>query len=162
LTAVAAWGGIVVFVGPTFDFLMGNTTEPWVWNQNHATLHFAPGVAGMLGGLLLLAATTRGMERLGGLIALATGVWFVIGPSLEPLWQSSVGSADAIGASGSTTMRVLEAIGYQYGTGAVMVMLAAFALGLLATAPAVVAPAPAQETAPRRRRPRLFRHVSHV
>jgi hypothetical protein len=165
LVGVAAWGGIVAYVGPTFDFDMGNTMKPWVWNQSHWTLHLAPGVVGVVGGLLMLAATRRAPEALGAFMALVSGAWFIVGPTLEPLWQHG-GPSATIGASGSTTLRVLEGIGYQYGTGAVMVMLSAFALGLLALAP-VSSTAAAPDTATTGitpgPRPRLSRHhASHA
>lgn len=97
------------------------------------------------------------------MLALASGIWFLIGPTLEPLWHSDGGSTAALaGSSGSTAQRVLEGIGYHYGVGAVMVMLAAFVLGMLALAPAAVrqmAPPPTQEP----RRPRIsFRRASHA
>jgi hypothetical protein len=134
---VAAWGGIVAFVGPTFDFDMGDTSRAWVWNQSHALLHAAPGVVGVVGGFLMLIAMPWALARLGALLALASGAWFVIGPTVEPLWRESASAtAGPLGSSGTTLHRVLEGIGYQYGTGVVLVMLAAFALGLLAPAPA--------------------------
>lgn len=165
LIGVAAWGGIVAFAGPTFDFTMGQTTTAWAWNQSHATLHFAPGLAGVLGGLLMLSARRWALERLGALLVLVSGIWFLIGPTLEPLWHSgSLSTSGPLGSSGSTTMRVLEGIGYQYGTGAVMSILSAFALGLLALAPAAVAAnEPAASTGEQRRARRFsFRHASHA
>lgn len=140
LMAVAAWGGVVAFVGPTFDFEFGDATRAWVWSQSHALLYVAPGAVGLLGGFLLLATARWALERLGALLALGSGVWFLIGPTVEPLWRNDT-ARETIGTQGSTTLRVLEGIGYHYGTGAVLVMLAAFALGLLALAPATSAAA---------------------
>jgi hypothetical protein len=160
LLATAAWGGVVAFVGPTFDFVTGSTTSAWVWNQSHATLHFAPGLVGIFGAVLMLAAATRGRQRLGALLTLTAGAWFVLGPSLEPLWQSS--APGALETSGSRVMRALEAVGYQYGTGALMMMLAAFSLGLLARAAPVPDPAQAAAPARTRRRRVSLRHVSHA
>ena len=157
---VAAWGGIVAFAGPSFQFYMGNTAA-WTWTQSRATLHFAPAIAGILGGLLLLIGATRPIQQLGSLLGITAGIWFVIGPSLEPLWTSSSGGSMRMGHIGgsmamggaqmqSKTMQALEAVGYHYGTGAVLATLAAIALGLLAAAPALVA---ARESAvPRRER----------
>jgi hypothetical protein len=141
---VAAWGGIVAYAGPTFDFTMGNTAA-WTWTQGRATLHFAPALAGILGGLLLLVGRTRPIQQLGSLLGVTAGIWFVIGPSLEPLWTSgsggsmSMGHSMSMGGMQSETKQALEAIGYHYGTGAVLATLAAIALGLLVAAPAVVA-----------------------
>jgi hypothetical protein len=164
LMGIAAWGGLVAFVGPTFDFTIGDTRNAWVWNESHATLHFAPAIVGMLGGLVMLMATRWARERLGALLALTSGVWFLIGPTLEPLWNSGGAStAGLIGSSGTMTQRVLEGIGYHYGTGAAMVMLSAFALGLLALAPATAAQAAAEPAPHERRRRRLsFRHPTHA
>ena len=145
---VAAWGGIVAYAGPSFHFYMGNTAA-WAWTESRATLHFAPAIAGILGGLLLLIGRTRPMQQLGSLLGITAGIWFVIGPSLEPLWTSSSGGSMAMGHMGastgmgahmqSKTMQALEAIGYHYGTGVVLATLAALALGLLAAASAVAA-----------------------
>jgi len=142
IVLVAALGGIVPFVGPTFDFDLGDTTRSWVWNENHWTLYAAPGVVGVAGGVLLILATPCALARLGAVLALVSGAWFVVGPTLEPLWRSNdVGTSGLIGPSGSTLHRVQEAIGYHYGTGVVLVMLASFALGLLALAPRAIAAA---------------------
>jgi hypothetical protein len=170
LVGIAAWGGVVAFVGPTFDFRIRNVMNSWIWNENHAALYFAPGLVGVVGGLLILTATRRAPARLGGLLALVSGSWFLIGPTLEPLWRSaSMSASGTIGASGSTGFRALEGIGYHYGTGAVMVALSMFALGLLAsapvTAPAAVEPettAPTVAPAPPGPRPFARRHPTHA
>lgn len=142
LALVAAWGGIVAFAGPTFDFDMGDTTRAWVWNQNHWTLYAAPGVVGVIGGVLLLVGTPWSLARLGALLGLVSGAWFALGPTLEPLWRSGgAGTSGLVGPNGSTLHRVLEGVGYHYGTGVVLIMLASFALGLLAFAPRAVAAA---------------------
>jgi len=73
LVCVGAWGGVVAFVGPTFSFETGATTTAWVWNQTHATLYLAPGVAAMVGGLLLIGASGWASERLGAFLALIGG-----------------------------------------------------------------------------------------
>lgn len=161
---VAAWGGIVAFAGPSFHFYMGNTAA-WTWTESRATLHFAPAIAGILGGLLLLIGATRPIQQLGSLLGITAGIWFVIGPSLEPLWTSSGGGSMGMGGTmamggshmQSKTMQALEAIGYHYGTGVVLATLAAIALGLLVAAPALLATG--EPTRPRgersRFRPRL-------
>lgn len=149
LLLAAAWGGVVAYVGPTFDFDLGNTTRAWVWNQNHWTLHAAPALVGIVGGALLMVGTPWALGRLGAVLGLVSGAWFVVGPTLEPLWHSSgAGTSGLIGPSGSMLHRVLEGIGYHYGTGVVIVMLASFALGLLAFAPRAVAAARPVEAQP--------------
>jgi hypothetical protein len=162
MMCVAAWGGVVAFAGPSFDFVIEPTTKSWVWNEAHATLYVAPAVAGVVGALLVLGGPTYAVQRLGALLGVASGIWFVIGPSVEPLWHSSSIAAATVGPSGSTTMRVLEAIGYHFGTGVVMAALAAFALGLC-TPPSPDLPRPATSGSPADRQRRFsFRHISHV
>lgn len=163
VTCLGIWGGIVAFVGPTFDFDVRGTGKAWVWDQGHATLSVAPAVGAMVGGLLMMAAAGWAVERLGALLALIGGAWFVVGPSLQPLWNPDglIGSGSGtLGASGSPSHRALEAIGYFYGTGALIVALAAAALGLLAVAEARAAVAQTR-TGRKRIRP-SFRHPSHA
>jgi hypothetical protein len=142
---VSVWGGIVAFVGPTFDFDTGTTTRAWVWTQSHWTLGLAPAVLGIVGGLMIAMPRRRAVERLGAVFALIAGAWFVLGPTLEPLWQQGgITTSGSDGITQSRLIRVLEGIGYHYGTGTVLMLLGAFALGLLATAPArAAATAPA-------------------
>src|SRR5437763_16967192 len=96
---VAAWGGIVAFVGPSFNYEIAGTHDPWVWNRSHAILHVAPGAVGVVGGMLMLSAIPWALERLGAMLALAAGVWFVIGPTLEPLWGAHGASTAALDGS---------------------------------------------------------------
>jgi hypothetical protein len=165
LVCVGVWGGIVAFVGPTFSFETRGTLTAWVWNQSHAVLFLVPSVGAILGGLLLMGSTRWVAERMGAFLALLSGIWFVIAPSLEPLWNTnSVNGSGSLGVSGSNTIRALETIGYSYGTGAAIVLLASFALGLLALVPALVQlsqPAGGPGTEPATART-TFRHASHA
>lgn len=138
IAGVAAWGGVIAYVGPTFDFDLGSTSSAWVWSRSHTTLHLAPGICGLVGGLLLLLGGLR-TARVGAVLGIVSGAWFLIGPTVEPLWQPNGDTTGATGTTGSTTMRVLEGIGYHYGTGLVLVLLSALALGLLARTKAVEA-----------------------
>ncbi len=126
--ALGLWGALIPFVGPTFGYGMGGA-EAWDWTESRATLHLAPGIAAALGGGLLLTGRGRAAQLWGALVALAGGIWFVVAPSLHPLW------ADASGGmmmhSGSATSSALSALGYHYGTGALITAGAAYALGVL-------------------------------
>jgi hypothetical protein len=147
---VAAWGGIVPFVGPTFDFDMGGTTRAWVWTQSHWTLHLTPAVVGIVGGLLIMFTHGRAGRVAGALLTILAGVWFVIGPTLAPLWQhSGITTGGSVGPTGTRTVRVLEGIGYHYGTGVVLMLLGTMALAFLPSRTAVEpAPLPAVEDQP--------------
>jgi len=62
---VSVWGGLVAFVGPTFDFDTGTTTRAWMWTQSHWTLGVAPAALGILGGLMIAMPGRVAVERLG-------------------------------------------------------------------------------------------------
>jgi hypothetical protein len=46
---VSAWGGIVPYVGPLFNY-SGDGSEAWHWNLAHAVLALAPGTLGFFWG----------------------------------------------------------------------------------------------------------------
>src|SRR3954447_23635648 len=79
LILLGAWGGIVAYVGPRFDYRM-DSGPAWDWTTAHWQLHAAPGGAVVLGGLLLLLATPRAVARLGAVLAILGGMWLVVGP----------------------------------------------------------------------------------
>jgi hypothetical protein len=127
---VSAWGGIVPFVGPTFGFSADGASS-WHWNLAHAALGLAPGAVGFLFGLSLLvpSVSTVGRRRIGlslaGLLAVASGAWFAIGPLAWPV----LSSANTYFVSASS-MRMLEySIGYSLGPGLILAMAGAFAWG---------------------------------
>ena len=92
-----------------------------------------PGAAAVLGGLIMLYSVRRASASFGALLALAGGLWFVVGPTLSMLWNHGViATGPAYGAKGT---RVLEWIGFFYGTGALITLLASYGLGFLAALP---------------------------
>lgn len=136
---VGAWGALIPFAGPSFGYGMGSS-QAWAWTESHVTLHLLPGLAAIIGGLLL-ASTARTRQAGGALIALLGGVWFVIGPSLHPLWADTVQSmSGGMMHAGSAMSSALSALGYHYGTGALIIVAGAYALGVLATASHTAAP----------------------
>ena len=126
------WGALIPFVGPYFDYQIG-TTSTWDWSSDRLWLSVLPGAAAVLGGLIMLYSTKRSTASFGGLLALAGGLWFVIGPSVSMLWNDGVPATGA--AIGDTGTRVLEWIGFYYGTGALITLFSAYGLGFLAALP---------------------------
>lgn len=115
LVLLGAFGLIIPFVGPLFDFGMG--PEPaWVLTTSRLVRHVIPGVAVILGGLLLFSRATRG---LGVALAVVGGTWMTIAPVV--LGRVSGGPPALID--------VLRPLTYHYGTGLLITALAAFALG---------------------------------
>jgi hypothetical protein len=136
---LGAWGAVVPFVGPYFDYSFG-TNATWQYTSDRLWLNILPGAAALLGGLLILLAARRSAGVLGGWLALTAGAWFVIGPAVSLTWEQAAGP---IGKPlFGSTRQMLELLGYFYGLGALVVALSAFAIGRFAPrARAVAAPA---------------------
>jgi hypothetical protein len=158
ILVLGAWGGLIPFVGPYFDYQIG-AGGAWTWTSNRLFLDVIPGVAAMLGGLMLITGTTRASTRLGGWIALAAGIWFVTGPTVSMLWEN--GRLGTGAATGSTGVRVLEWLGFFYATGVLIAALAGYAIGMLTGRPVTAeAAVPSAERPASRdvgRRPSRFR-----
>ncbi|HEY6623702.1 MAG TPA: hypothetical protein VIX85_07715 [Acidimicrobiales bacterium] len=127
---VSAWGGIVAFVGPTFGFSADGSAS-WHWELSHAVLALIPGALGCLAGLTFMAPVNAAVTRrrlslsTAGIIGIASGAWFVIGPLAWPVLVTT--HAYFVGG---TPMRVLEyQLGYALGPGLILVMCSAFAVG---------------------------------
>ncbi|MGI8433237.1 MAG: hypothetical protein ACR2LE_00620 [Nocardioidaceae bacterium] len=123
------WGALVPLIGPSFGYRMGSA-QAQIWSESTVTLHLVPGVAAVLGALLIMRGR-HAIQTLGALLATAGGIWFVIAPSMHPLW-SDPGMSGMSGMSGSAMSTALSALGYHYGTGALVTVAAAYALGALA------------------------------
>jgi hypothetical protein len=135
LVVLGLWGGLVPFIGPYFHYSFGSTAT-WHFTTNRLWLDVLPGIAVVLGGLGLMRAGHRVSGSTASWIAIAGGAWFAVGPAVSLLWEHSPGP---IGAPlYGSTRRMLELVGYFYGLGALIVALAAFALGRFVTKPALV------------------------
>src|SRR3954454_5510425 len=167
IVVLGAWGAIVPFIGPSFNLTIGpdatfHMTDGRLW------LSLIPGVVAVVGGLLVLFSTHRAPAILGAQLALAAGVWFVVGPVLSQLWSSAPGALGQAGfAAGDEGRRVLEAIAYFYGVGAAITAFAGLALGRLTLRAArdvdVATPVAAEEPAePRIRTGRFDREPAPV
>src|SRR4051794_10284846 len=131
LVALGAWGAIVPFIGPSFNLTIGPDTT-FDMTQGRLWLSLLPGVVAALGGLMLLFSANRATAILGAQMALAAGVWFIVGPTLSQLWSDAPGALGQAGyAAGDEGRRVLEAMAYFYGVGAAITAFAALALGRL-------------------------------
>jgi hypothetical protein len=128
LIILGLWGALIPFIGPYFTYSY-QTDQTWVWSAARFWLEVLPGAVAVIGGILLLIAANRIAGSLGGWLAAAAGTWFVIGQSLSAVLRiGSVGEPLSTGDGG----RAVEQLGYFYGLGALILFLAAFALGRLA------------------------------
>jgi hypothetical protein len=127
LILLGAWGALIPFVGPYFDFAFTPDQE-WTWTTARGWLEVLPGAATVLGGLLLMSSRNRATAMFGGWLTVIAGAWFVIGRALAgPLGLGDAGAPVAT----TETMRVWLELTYFYGLGALIVFLGAVALGRL-------------------------------
>ena len=117
--------------GPPFDY-SGDGSASWHWNLAHAVLAVAPGIAGVLLGLFVIAES-RGVVVGRGRLSLATagmllmvcGAWFAVGPLAWPVISNGCRYFVA-----TTHLRVLAyEVGYSIGTGLILVVCGAFVDG---------------------------------
>ena len=127
LILLGAWGALIPFVGPYFDFAYTPATA-WDLTNGRLLLEVLPGVGAALGGLLVLGSANRAAAALGSGLAALSGAWFVVGIPMSAIWGSpTVGEP-----VGNTTRQILEYVAFFGGLGVVIVFLAAFALGRFA------------------------------
>jgi hypothetical protein len=154
LMVLGAWVFLAPLVGPYFSFGF-DTSSKWRFTSDHWLLSLAPGIA-LFGAGLLMTVRSRAIGWLAGLIAVAAGVWLVIGPTLHPTWSSHA----FVPLPGSDWKTAGRWIADFYGAGALAIYLGAQAQGLLerrgvretARPPATHRdrPTPVQEAPPRR------------
>lgn len=128
------WGAIIPFVGPYFGYAY-TPDKAWTYTTGRLWLEILPGVATLLGGLLMMAARSRHVALFGSLLAIASGAWFALGNVFAPLWTSVAPAG--VPASTGTAMRVLEQIGFFGGLGIVIILLSAVVAGRVTAVPGV-------------------------
>src|SRR4051794_40218641 len=119
------WAAAVPLVGPYFDFGF-LTSEAWTFSEAAVTLSINPGLAAALAGFLLIRPL-RSAGGLGRLLLVLSAVWLLVGPSLYPIWSDEVLQPQA----DSDWKRALLWIGYFYGVGALLALLAGYVQGLV-------------------------------
>jgi hypothetical protein len=129
LLVLGAWAGIVPFIGPYLDFAYTPATNSaWHWTVVRGWFEVAPGAAAVAGGLLLLVGTNRAITIAGSWLGIAAGAWLIVGPSLAGVLDQTMGSPDP---ASTTNVQALEALFFFYGVGALILFVAAAALGRL-------------------------------
>ncbi|MBA3525271.1 MAG: hypothetical protein H0T85_12145 [Geodermatophilaceae bacterium] len=132
LLVLGLWGALVPFAGPSFGYGMGGTPA-WTWSESHLTLHLLPGLAAIVGGLIVLRGREQAQRLLGAVLAAAGGTWFLVAPTLHPLWApSAMGGMGSMDMGDSAMSSALSGLGYHYGTGALIALIGAYAVGALA------------------------------
>jgi hypothetical protein len=132
LMLLGAWGALVPFVGPYFGYAY-TPDKAWAYTSGKLWLSVLPGAAAFLGGLLVVFSDR--VAPTGAFLAVAGGIWFVIGQPVVALAKpgGSISPGSPVISHGAMfsapTMRFLEALGFYYGTGVVILFFAALSLG---------------------------------
>lgn len=121
------WAAMIPFIGPYFDYAFSNN-QAWFYTWERLVFDILPGAGAFIGGLILLTSANRATASFGGWLALASGIWLIVGITISGLWAA----LPAIGAPlGGHTRVALEYLGYFYGTGAIITALSGMAVGRL-------------------------------
>ena len=140
LILLGAWGALIPFVGPYFNFAYTPDTA-WAWTWGRFFLEIVPGLATVLGGLILMISAFRPVAMFGAALAAAGGAWFAVGSLLGPVWASYSTSGAAGGVpsaldpgqpAGGPLHMVAEHLTFFTALGVVIVFVAAVAFGRLA------------------------------
>lgn len=127
LILLGLWGGLIPFIGPRFG-LAYEAGSPWSVTNGRLWLELVPAAVTVLGGVGLLFSAHRAFGVFWSWVAALAGGWFLIGPAVSRLWNhGEPAMSNPVGPS--TAARVLEEIVFFSGLGAVIVFLAAVALG---------------------------------
>ena len=126
---LAAWAGIVAYVGPTFGFSADGSSS-WTWNELHTFGSLVPGAVGVLASLLILMSA-RQRHGLMSSVALGTrgfvlfvcGAWLTVAPIV---WPVIVGTYFH---TASPSMTLAYWMGYSSGPGVLLAGFGAFTMG---------------------------------
>ena len=130
LVLLGAWGGLVAFIGPYFHYAY-TPDKAWVYTTGRLWLEILPGVATVLGGLLVLGSARRHTAMFGAFLAALGGAWFVVGNLVSTLWNNGTPQAGVPAGTGLTRLAA-ENLGFFTGLGVLIVFFAALALGRFA------------------------------
>ena len=134
LILLGAWGALVPFVGPYFHYAY-TPDRTWAYTSGRLWLEVVPGVATVLGGLMVLMTRSRVWGCCGAFLAALAGAWFVVGAAVTAQFIKSgairpgVPVGTSAGAAASSLRQFLEGLGFFTGTGILIVFFAALALG---------------------------------
>jgi hypothetical protein len=125
LVLLGIWGALIPFVGPYFHYAY-TPDKAWDYTSGRLWLEILPGLAALVGGVLMLVSRLRPVVVLGAWLAAAGGAWFAVGGLVARKWTKIPSAGAPVGATGHM---VLEQIGFFIGLGVVIVFLAAAAMG---------------------------------
>jgi hypothetical protein len=125
LVLLGIWGALIPFIGPYFHYAY-TPDKTWDYTSGRLWLEILPGLAALVGGLLMLISKLRPVAVFGAWLAAAGGAWFAVGELVAKRWTKIPSAGTPVGGTGHI---VLEQIGFFIGLGVVIVFLAAAAMG---------------------------------
>lgn len=125
LVLLGIWGAIIPFVGPYFHYAY-TPDSSWAYTVERLWLEILPGVAAIIGGLVVLISGHRALAIFGAWLAAVAGAWFAVGNLVAVLWTTNAAVGSPVGGKHRV---LLEHIGFFTGLGVVIVFVAALALG---------------------------------
>lgn len=129
------WAALIPLIGPWFHYAFGNYSA-WHVTGSRIWLEIVPGAVAVIGGWLLLTSAHRTSGLLGGWLAVIAGAWLVVGIPVSLLWHHA---GNPVGApTGGHVRQAIELVGFFYGVGALIIALAAFAMGRYFSRPRLV------------------------
>ncbi len=155
------WGILIPFVGPYFHFGFG-PDKAWHFTTNRLWLDILPGLGALIAGATLALSANRLRGIAAGSLALACGIWLLIGPSISMVWAHGAPGVlnYAIGVPlGGHDRAAAELLACFYGLGMAISTLSTIAVRRFASAPTLALapastapPAPSLTTSTRRQR----------
>jgi hypothetical protein len=135
IVLLGLWGGLIPFIGPYFNYAM-HSDQTWHWFSDRFWLEVLPAAVTVAGGVIMIGGVRRLSTSFGAMLALAAGLWFIVGPNVSMLWNhGAITVGPPIGAHNIT--RTLEWLGFFYALGGLITMFSAYALGFMAALPIV-------------------------
>src|SRR5215471_15230611 len=137
LIVLGGWAGIAPFVGPSLHF--GFTPDvAWKLTDGRLYLSALPGGIALVAGLLIVATRSRGFAGFCAFVAAAAGGWLVAGQSVIAMLPASTAAQITVGGPllpASTAKIELAQLSFFGGVGALIVFVAAIALGRFSIVP---------------------------
>src|SRR5215472_13403160 len=130
LVLLGVSGALIPLVGPYFHYAY-TPDIAWRFTAGRVWLEIVPGVAVLIGGMLVLVSASRPVAMFGTWLAAAGGAWFALGTVLSPIWPAASTLNPGSPAGTTTVLRQVEHLGFYTGLGVVIVFVAALALGRL-------------------------------
>jgi hypothetical protein len=128
LILLGLWGGLAPLIGPLLHFAY-TPDRAWAVTSGRIWLEFIPAAIVVVAGLMMLASRLRPWALLGSSMAVVGGGWFALGSVVARLWMHTPPAQGT--PVGGPVISALEELAFFTGLGALIICIAAVALGRL-------------------------------